>query len=349
MKKIIDPVSVDVLKSQLKKEFFLRTTNHGGNEIYVVDNTNAPDVLREIGRLREEAFRAGGGGTGQELDLDRFDTDPAYGYKQLVLWDPEAERIIGGYRYALCNNIVYDRFGQPLLTSSHMFQFSKKCNNIVYDRFGQPLLTSSHMFQFSKKFINKELQHTIELGRSFVTLDYQSSKGGAKSIFALDNLFDGLGALMVMYKSSMKYFFGKMTIYSQYPTPAREMIQVFLNKWFGTATLRRVVLKKPVRVRRPSKYIRLLTGNTFKDDYRTLKAFVSGYGVSIPPLVNSYMNLSPKMVYFGTGLNDEFGDVYDSGIMIPFKYIADDKIRRHIDTVKPGPLAKLRFLLRRKL
>ncbi len=324
MKKIIDPVSVDVLKSQLKKEFFLRTTNHGGNEIYVVDNTNAPDVLREIGRLREEAFRAGGGGTGQELDLDRFDTDPAYGYKQLVLWDPEAERIIGGYRYALCNNIVYDRTGQPHLTSSHMFRFSRK-------------------------FINKDLQHTIELGRSFVTLDYQSSKGGAKSIFALDNLFDGLGALMVMYKSSMKYFFGKMTIYSQYPTPAREMIQVFLNKWFGTATLRRVVLKKPVRVLRPSKYIRLLTGNTFKDDYRTLKAYVSGFGVSIPPLVNSYMNLSPRMVYFGTGLNDEFGDVYDSGIMIPFKYIADDKIRRHIDTVKPGPLAKLRFLLRRKL
>ena len=324
MKKIIDPVSVDILKSQLKKEYFLRTTNHGGNEIYVVDNTNAPDVLREIGRLREEAFRAGGGGTGQELDLDRFDTDPAYGYKQLVLWDPDAERIIGGYRYALCNNIVYDRLGQPHLTSSHMFRFSKK-------------------------FINKDLQHTIELGRSFVTLDYQSSKGGAKSIFALDNLFDGLGALMVMYKSSMKYFFGKMTIYSQYPTEAREMIQVFLNKWFGTDTLRRVVLKKPVHVRRPSKYIKLLTGSTFKDDYRTLKAFVSGYGVSIPPLVNSYMNLSPKMVYFGTGLNDEFGDVYDSGIMIPFKYISPDKIRRHIDTVKPGPLAKLRFLLRRKL
>ena len=324
MKKIIAPVSVDILKSQLKKEYFLRTTNHGGNEIYVVDNTNAPDVLREIGRLREEAFRAGGGGTGQELDLDRFDTDPAYGYKQLVLWDPEAERIIGGYRYVLCNNIVYDRQGQPYLTSSHMFRFSRN-------------------------FINGDLQKTIELGRSFVTLDYQSSKGGAKSIFALDNLFDGLGALMVMYKSSMKYFFGKMTIYNQYPTEAREMIQVFLNKWFGTATLRRVVLKKPVRVRRPSKYIKLLTGKTFKDDYRTLKAYVSGFGVSIPPLVNSYMNLSPRMIYFGTGLNDEFGDVYDSGIMIPFKYIADDKIRRHIDTVKPGPLAKLRFLLRRKL
>ncbi len=323
MKKIIDPVSTDLLKSQLTKDRFLRTTNHGGNEIYVVDNNNAPDVIREIGRLREEAFRAGGGGTGRELDIDKFDTDSAYGYKQLVLWDPEAERIIGGYRYVLCDDIVYDKYGQPILTSSHMFRFSKK-------------------------FIKNDLQHTIELGRSFVTIDYQSSKGGAKSIFALDNLFDGLGALMVMYKGRMKYFFGKMTIYRQYPAPAREIIQVFLNKWFGAAKMRRVKLVKPARVKRPIKYMKVLKGLTFKDDYRHLKAFVSDFGVNIPPLVNSYMNLSPKMQYFGTGINDEFGDIYDSGILIPFKYITDDKINRHVKTLTPKLLIPLRNLLRRK-
>lgn len=323
MRKIIDPVSKDILKSQLTRDRFLRTTNHGGNEIYVVDNNNAPDVIREIGRLREEAFRAGGGGTGRELDIDKFDTDAAYGYKQLVLWDPEAERIIGGYRYVLCDDIVYDKYGQPILTSSHMFRFSRK-------------------------FIKKELQHTIELGRSFVTIDYQSSKGGAKSIFALDNLFDGLGALIVMYKGRMKYFFGKMTIYRQYPAPAREMIQVFLNKWFGAAKMRRVKLVKPARVKRPIKYMKVLKGLTFKEDYRNLKAFVSDFGVSIPPLVNSYMNLSPKMQYFGTGVNDEFGDIFDSGILIPFKYITDDKIDRHVKTLTPKLLIPLRNLLRRK-
>ena len=323
MKKIIDPVSTDLLKSQLTKDKFLRNTNHGGNEIYVVDNNNAPDVIREIGRLREEAFRAGGGGTGRELDIDKFDTDAAYGYKQLVLWDPEAERIIGGYRYVLCDDIVYDKYGQPILTSSHMFRFSKK-------------------------FIRNDLQHTIELGRSFVTIDYQSSKGGAKSIFALDNLFDGLGALIVMYKGRMKYFFGKMTIYRQYPAPAREMIQVFLNKWFGAAKMRRVKLVKPARVKRPIKYMKVLKGLTFKEDYRNLKAFVSDFGVSIPPLVNSYMNLSPKMQYFGTGVNDEFGDIFDSGILIPFKYITDDKIDRHVKTLTPKLLNPIRNLLRRK-
>ena len=298
MRKIIDPVDKELLKSQLTKEKFLRTTNHGGNEIYVVDNNNAPDVIREIGRLREEAFRAGGGGTGRELDIDKFDTDAAYGYKQLVLWDPEAERIIGGYRYVLCDDIVYDKYGQPILTSSHMFRFSKS-------------------------FIRNYLEHTIELGRSFVTIDYQSSKGGAKSIFALDNL-------------------------RQYPTPAREMIQVFLNKWFGVARFRRVRLVKPARIKWPFRYTRLLKGKTFKEDYRILKAYVSEYGVSIPPLVNSYMNLSPYMQYFGTGINDEFGDIYDSGILIPFKDMAEDKINRHVKTVKPMLLTRLRNLLRRK-
>ena len=323
MKKIIDPVDKEILKSQLTKDKFLRTTNHGGNEIYVVDNNNAPDVIREIGRLREEAFRAGGGGTGRELDIDKFDTDAAYGYKQLVLWDPDAERIIGGYRYVLCDDIVYDKHGQPILTSSHMFRFSKN-------------------------FLKNYLEYSIELGRSFVTIDYQSSKGGAKSIFALDNLFDGLGALMVMYKGRMKYFFGKMTIYRQYPTPAREMIQVFLNKWFGAARFRRVKLVKPAKIRKPLKYARLLKGNTFKDDYRILKSFVSDFGVSIPPLVNSYMNLSAHMQYFGTGINDEFGDIYDSGILIPFKDMAEDKINRHVKTVKPKLLVRLRNMLRRK-
>ena len=204
------------------------------------------------------------------------------------------------------------------------------------------------MFRFSKSFIRNYLEHTIELGRSFVTIDYQSSKGGAKSIFALDNLFDGLGALMVMYHDRMKYFFGKMTIYRQYPTPAREMIQVFLNKWFGAARFRRVKLVKPARIKWPFKYARLLKGKTFKEDYRILKAYVSEYGVSIPPLVNSYMNLSPYMQYFGTGINDEFGDIYDSGILIPFKDMAEDKINRHVKTVKPLLLTRLRNLLRRK-
>ena len=241
MKKIIDPVDKALLKAELNSDTLLRKTNRAGNELYVVTNQNAPNVVREIGRLREIAFRDGGGGTGQEMDLDKFDTDPAYGYKQLVLWDPEAEEIIGGYRFVLCDEAVFDRFGQPHLTSSHMFEFSRK-------------------------FLDDYLPYTIELGRSFVSVEYQASKNGSKSIYALDNLFDGLGALTLLTAGRMKYFFGKMTIYPDYPKRAREMIMVFLKKYFGDRK-HLVKLRLPVKVT-TKRYDRMFSGNSFKEKTR---------------------------------------------------------------------------------
>ena len=305
MKKIIDPVDKAILKAELTPERLLRKTNRANNELYVINNETAPNVIREIGRLREIAFRDGGGGTGEELDIDKFDTDPAYGYRQLVLWDPEVEEIIGGYRFVLCDEAVFDRFGQPHLTSSHMFQFSRK-------------------------FLQEYLPYTIELGRSFVSVEYQASKNGAKSIYALDNLFDGLGALMQVFDGRMKYFFGKMTIYPEYPKKAREMIQVFLKKYFGDKR-HLVELRTPVKVT-TKKYDRMFNANDFKENYRILNTEVRKLGVNIPPLVNSYMNLSPSMIYLGTGINDEFANIYDSGILIAFDELYPEKKKRHVDS-----------------
>lgn len=314
MKKIIDPVDRALLKAELTPECLLRKTNRAGNELYVVTNQNAPNVVREIGRLREIAFRDGGGGTGEPLDIDKFDTDPAYGYRQLVLWDPEVEEIIGGYRFVLCDEAVFDRYGQPHLTSSHMFEFSKK-------------------------FLEDYLPYTIELGRSFVSVEYQASKNGAKSIYALDNLFDGLGALTLLTAGRMKYFFGKMTIYPDYPKKAREMIQVFLKKYFGDKRhLTR--LRIPVKVT-TKKYDRMFSGNSFKENYKILNAEVRKLGVNIPPLVNSYMNLSPSMIYFGTGVNDEFANIFDSGILISFDEMYPEKLERHVDSVIKEEFIKL--------
>ncbi|MCQ2146944.1 MAG: GNAT family N-acetyltransferase [Bacteroidales bacterium] len=321
MKKIIPPVDKELIKAELTQDKLLRETNKAGNQIYIVTGQNSPNVMREIGRLREIAFRDGGGGTGMELDIDKFDTDPAYGYKQMVLWDPEAEKIVGGYRYVLCDEIVYTREGQPILTSSHMFHFTKH-------------------------FIKHYIPHTIELGRSFVSVEYQSTKAGAKSIFALDNLFDGLGALMVLHKGRMKYFFGKMTIYNSYPKEARELIQVFLNKHFPMVK-QLIKLRKEVKVGNSRKYRSLLTSEEFKEDYKNLKTNIAAYGVNIPPLVNSYMNLSEKMIYLGTGVNDEFADVFDSGILIPFADIAPAKVIRHMDSLKES-FKKLKNKLKKK-
>ncbi|MBR4740469.1 MAG: GNAT family N-acetyltransferase [Bacteroidales bacterium] len=322
MEPVIEPVSREALMAELTPQTLLRTTNRASNELYVV-GPEAVNVIREIGRLREIAFRNDGGGTGRELDIDEFDTDPAFGYKQLVLWDPEAQEIIGGYRFCICDQALFNREGQPVLTSSHMFHFSKK-------------------------FIKHYLPYTLELGRSFVSVEYQSSKAGAKSLYALDNLFDGIGALGVLYKKRIKYFFGKATIYQEYPAQARELIMCFLRWYFGKGH-RLLHIRKEVKVERSvrRRNYRLFKGLDFKEGYRVLKAEIQKMGVSIPPLVNTYMNLSPSMIYFGTGINDEFGDVFDSGILVTFLDMYPEKRLRHSDSFKKLGGQVLRKLLRR--
>ena len=310
MEEIIAPIDKELIKSELTEDRFLRDTNRAGNQIYVVDYQCAPNTVKEIGRLREIAFRDGGGGTGTTCDIDKFDTDPAYGFKQLVLWDPENECIVGGYRYACLDDAVYDRFGQPILPSSHMFQFTKS-------------------------FLHDKFLHTIELGRSFVAVEYQSTREDSKSLYALDNLFDGLGALIVLYDGRMKHFFGKMTTYPTYPQEALEMILYFLDKHFGIKRGEKmVIIRNPVKVsfKNRRKFKKIFTEDDFSEDYKILKAVIHNFGVNIPPLVNTYMNMSPTMIYFGTGINDEFADVLDSGILITFDDLYPEKIHRHTNS-----------------
>jgi hypothetical protein len=323
MKPIIEPVDRSLLKAELNEERLLRTTNRAANELYIV-GPEAVNVIREIGRLREISFRNDGGGTGEPLDIDKFDTDPSYGYKQLILWNPETEEIIGGYRFCLCDEAVFDRFGQPILTSTHMFEFSQK-------------------------YLKEQFSQTLELGRSFISLEYQSSKAGAKGLYALDNLFDGIGALGILYKDRIKYFFGKMTIYPSYPEQARDMVLYFLWKYFRKGA-KRVRLREgiqEVKVANPRQFASLFKGNNYKEDYKILKSEILKLGVSIPPLVNTYMNLSPTMVYYGTGINDEFGNVLDSGIMITFDEMYPEKRERHAESFRKLGWRKIRSLLKR--
>ena len=309
---IIAPVDKDLLKAELTEERFLRDTNHAGNKLYIVDNQCAPNVLREIGRLREIAFRAGGGGTGKAADLDAFDLDGAFKYKQLVLWDPDAECIIGGYRYVLCDEVMYNSDGQPIMPSAHLFKFTRR-------------------------YLRGAFLRTMELSRSFIRPEYQSSERGMKSLYSLDNLFDGLGALIMLYKGRMEYFFGKMTIYPAFPEEGLQMLLFFLRKHFGTRESelqqridRMVIPKHPVKIKLSRKYEKLFTEDDFREDYKILKREIQRLGVNIPPLVNTYMNLSPTMKSFGAGINDEFGDVIEAGILIKFDELHPDKSRRHL-------------------
>lgn len=305
MEPIMAPVSLDLIKAELTPVKKLRDTNKGSNEIYVVNNFDSPNIMLEIGRLREEAFRDSGGGSGLAVDIDEFDTmeNP---YQQLIVWDPDAERILGGYRFILGGDIKLNENGQPHLATSHMFHFSDK-------------------------FIKEYLPYTIELGRSFVSPEYQSSKAGAKAIFALDNLWDGLGALAIQ-RPNMKYFFGKMTMYPEYNRQARDLIQYFLFKHFEDKE-KLVVPVEPLKIETPVSYMEsILTEKEFKEDYKLLNAEVRRLGVNIPPLVNAYMNLSPTMKMFGGGVNHEFSEAEETCILISFDEIYESKVSRHIDS-----------------
>ena len=310
---IIQPVSKELLRAELTPEKQLRMTNKSNNEIFVITAHDSPNVMREIGRLRELAFRSAGGGTGKALDIDEFDT-MSNCCKQLIVWNPDAEEIIGGYRYL---------FGSD-------WQIDEK---------GQPKLATSHMFHFSEKFMKEYAPYTVELGRSFVSLEYQNVRSNTKSIFALDNLWDGLGALTVI-NPNVKYFFGKVTMYPSYIRRGRDMILYFLKKHFGDKE-NLIVPLKPLRIESdPMELATLFSEDDFKADYRILNREIRRLDYNIPPLVNAYMNLSPTMRLFGTAINYGFGDVEETGILIAVDEILEDKRVRHIDSfIKEHPEA----------
>ncbi|MDE6341768.1 MAG: GNAT family N-acetyltransferase [Muribaculaceae bacterium] len=306
MQAIIPPVAREDIERELTPERFLRHSNKGDNHLYVVDAHCAPAVMREIGRLREESFRQAGGGTGAPLDIDEFDTMPEP-CRQLIVWNPREREILGGYRFIT---------GDKIDMSS-----------------GVPRIATSHLFRFSTRFLTEYLPQTLELGRSFVAPPFQSTKAGTHALFALDNLWDGLGALTVIYPE-MKYLFGKVTMYPAFGRRNLDILLGFLLKHFPDHD-DLVTPLRPVSTAALSPEIQgLFAGNSYKEDYRILHHLIREQGLNIPPLVNAYMSLSPTMRVFGTSVNEEFGNVEESGIFLTIAEILDEKKMRHIETYK---------------
>lgn len=308
MKKVIPPVDNDLIIKELNEDKFLRHTNNGGNELYVITHHDSPNTMREIGRLREITFRLAGGGTGKEADIDDYDI-AEIPYKQLIVWDPQKKDILGGYRFILGKDI----------------KISEK---------GEVNLATGRLFSFSRKFIEEYVPNMIELGRSFVQPAYQSSNRDKKSLYALDNLWDGLGAI---YKDNPehKYFFGKVTMYLDYNREARDLILAFLNKHFRD---HEDLMKPydPLPIGMDQKTIHsILTADNFQDDLKLLSQAVRARGEVIPPLINAYINLSPSLRCFGTVLNTHFGDVEETAIMVTADDMYEAKIDRHVNSYKP--------------
>ncbi len=305
---IIPPVAKELIEAELTEERFIRKTNKAGNLLYVVTHQDSPNIMREIGRLREVTFRAAGGGTGLAIDIDDFDTSENP-YRQLIVWDPAEKEILGGYRYHLCDNLTFNEHGEAEIATTELFNFSKK-------------------------FISDYVPNMIELGRSFVQPHYQSTNNLSKSLYALDNLWDGLGSLIIDYPDK-KYFFGKVTMYQNYNQRARNFLLYFLEKHFpDTEAL--VSPKFPLDTKIDREEMKsVFIGSTYMEDYKILSQTVRAFGENIPPLINAYMNLSPSLKTFGTALNPYFGDVEETAIMITINDLYHKKVERHVNSYDP--------------
>jgi hypothetical protein len=314
-KEIIPPVPKELLEQELTEDKFVRKTNFGGNLLYIVTHNDSPNLMREIGRLREESFRFGGGGTGADVDIDEFDTsdDP---YNQLIVWDPQHRQILGGYRFYIPNK---GASGESI---------AKR-------------LSTSHLFNYSEKFKNLYMPNMIELGRSFVHPAYQSTNRVRKGIYALDNLWDGLGAIMI-HNPDMRYFFGKITMYTHFNKIARNLILYFLKKNFGDRE-NLVTPIEPIDMEWDETELEAaFNGENYLENYKILSKKVRSHHENIPPLFNAYMNLSPSMKSFGTSVNHEFGDVEETGILITIADLYQAKVERHVSTYK-----RVRYFLRK--
>lgn len=318
MQPVIYPVEKEKLISELTEERFIRKTNKAGNEIYTFDAHTAPNLMREVGRIRELTFRTAGGGTGKEIDIDEFDIAKNTPYQQLIVWDPQEQEILGGYRYILCDHLEKNAQGEPNLATTELFHFSE---------------------HFKEKYLPK----MIELGRSFVHPLYQSTRMGRKSLFALDNLWDGLGALTVDHPE-IEYFFGKVTMYTSFNIQARNLILYFMQKYFHDNE-NLVYPITPLNISIDyAKMQAIFTGNNYNEDYRILSHHVRKLGENIPPLVNAYMSLSPSMKTFGTAVNPGFGGVEETAIIIKISDVYEAKKKRHIATYIPKIWSKFNKL-----
>ena len=306
IKDVIAPVPREAILDELTRDKFFRKTNNAGNEIYILTAHDSPNIMREIGRLREISFRDSGGGTGLDCDIDAFDTCEAHYFKQLIVWNPVDKAIVGGYRFLFCDELPVDEQGQVDTPTSELFWYSEK-------------------------FVRDYLPYTIELGRSFVQPDYQPSKSISKGLYSLDNLWDGLGALLDIYPKA-KYYFGKVTMYPQLERTSRDMILYFIQKHFpDTENLVTVRPELNLPILTDTEWLEsVFNADNYRDNYKILVKQVRERGAAVPPLVNAYMNLSPTLRSFGTALNPGFGEVEETGILMTISDMFEEKVKRHL-------------------
>ncbi|MFY0599579.1 MAG: GNAT family N-acetyltransferase [Cyclobacteriaceae bacterium] len=302
---IIAPIDRELIENELNDERYIKDTNKANNKIYIVNHHNSPNTMREIGRLREISFRYAGGGTGLEVDIDEYDTCERC-YEQLIIYNPEDREIIGGYRF---------------ITGTK----SQNSDTGTYE------LSTAHYFDFSETMKRDFLPYAIELGRSWVQPDYQSAQNPRKGLYALMNIWDGLGSLVISYPE-VKYFFGKVTMYMNYNKEARDILLSFMAHYFPN----KLSLCEPKQELYQGFNDEIFKANfesdtPYKEGFKILHKLLKERGEWIPPLINIYMNLSSTMMMFGTARNPDFGNVEETGVLVTIADVHQEIRDRHVN------------------
>jgi len=296
-KAIAHPENPRSIKKELKKSELLGQTKDG-KLIYLYENTKESIVLKEIGRLREFAFRKVGEGANERRDLDKYDKY----YKHIVLWDENDLEIVGSYRIGECNNII-----------------KKHEVNGLYN---------STLFDFSKDF-EELLDDSIELGRSFVQPKYWGTR-------ALDYLWYGIGAYLNK-NPQIKYMFGPVSLSASYPKVAKDIIFNFFDSYFADEK-NLVKAKLPYNFKSDASLTSMLdnelTLDDYKNDFKTVKKLLKNFDSTIPVLYKQYAELCEDggIKFCAYNVDEDFASCVDSFIIVDISKIKTSQQERYIST-----------------
>lgn len=273
---------------ELERALFLGRATHCNADIYSVDGAVSPLLLEEVCRLRRESYKGVGIALDDGADGDTADRDGTY--RQLVVWDRDRGEVVGGYRYAM------------------------GCEARVEQ------LSLNHYMELSERFVKEYLSRGVELGRSFVSPRYQCG-GNALTIYALDAIWEGLAR--IVKRESVEYLFGRVTLYDSLGVKARNLLVGYMRHASPvkeSLMVARVPFKVGISRRR---YSQIFIGDTAQENYRILLSKMRQMDCRIPPIISSYLRLSPTLKLFDSYRNENLGGVVESAIMLTISEFYD--------------------------
>jgi len=295
-----------LVRAELRKSSPLGHTTDG-KQLFLFDAAPDSAVLRELGRLREVAFREVGEGTGRRRDVDAFD---AY-YRHIILWDDAELQIVGAYRVGEALGILEARGEQGLYTSG-LFSYSSALRALLPD--------------------------ALELGRSFIQPRYQGLR-------ALDQLWTGVGAYLAAHPRT-RYLFGAVSMSASYPPRARRLLASFFGHYFGTrdelAAGRRPFV---VPQEEAAEFAALFHGSDYESGLRLLKRELAGMRVPVPVLYRQYAELCEPggTRFLAFNVDPEFSNCVDALMLVDLACLKAAKRDRYMSgrgLSAPAPLRR---------